>query len=513
MNMSDRGELVVKPVPDVKNTGVSSPPIGQRLSTRVLVLTALFVMISASVIFMPAMMRYRYLQIDAQLASAHTAGLTLTMAADRQLSADEQLRLLRHVGMYRIEIDPPDGRTVILSEPKPPYPVAAYVLPKGPTLGLLADTVASLFRAHSHVVRMIGPAPRAPTVLVDVVLDEAAIDSQLRTFTERTALFLMVVSTVVAAMAYFVSRALILAPLRRLTGSMIAFRSHPDDPDNVIAVTGRRDEIGVAETELAAMQSAMRQTLGQRGRLAALGEAMSKINHDLRGILSTARLISDRLTESDDPIVKRSLPPLLGALDRAVRLCKHTLDFAAVEPVLKRTRFPLRVFIDDVAGALMPGGKLALINDVSADIFVHADRDQFFRAFSNLLSNSLQARARRFSVGAYPGEDKGMVITVTDDGAGISEAVQADLFQPFAGRVRSGGTGLGLAIVREVIRGHGGTIALKSTGPMGTVFEIVLPRSAVTSAPKLRAARRWGALRTIDGSKSGERAADGRRDR
>ena len=76
-----------------------------------------------------------------------------------------------------------------------------------------------------------------------------------------------------------------------------------------------------------------------------------------------------------------------------------------------------------------------------------------------------------------------------------------------------GGTGLGLAIVREVFRGHGGSIEVKSTGPMGTSFEVVLPSSAVTSAPKLRASRRWGAWRAIDGAKSGNRAVERNRDR
>ena len=139
-----------------------------------------------------------------------------------------------------------------------------------------------------------------------------------------------------AAAMFMMLKRLLLAPLRTLTASMIAFRNRPHDPGHVITVSGRRDEIGVAEVELATMQNALRQTLGQHGRLAALGEAVSKINHDLRSILSTARLLSDRLAESDDPTVKKSLPPILSALDRAVRLCKGTLDFAATEPVLRQ---------------------------------------------------------------------------------------------------------------------------------------------------------------------------------
>ena len=481
--------------------------MGSRLSTRLLILTALFVLSVAWVIFLPGLMRYRYLQMSSELATGYTAALAAAATAPLP-NAEQQDRLLKRIGMIRVELDHPDGRRIALAVNDVPQGVATYALPRGATMKLLRDTFASLFRSHSHIARMIGPSPQDKTVLVDIVIDEATLDSQIRTFAKRMTLFLLAIALTVAGAAFFVLRSLILAPLSRLADSMVAFREQPDNPDNVIAVSGRRDEIGVAESELAAMQTTVRQTLGQQGRLAALGEGVSKINHDLRGILSTARLVSDRLAESDDPIVKKSLPPLLSALDRAVRLCRHTLDFAVTEPVLRRTRFSLQLFIDDVAAATA-SGKLLLINEVPSGIFVHADRDQLFRAFSNLINNTIQAKARRFSVGVHANEDKGLTLTVMDDGIGIPDAVQADLFQPFAGRIRNGGTGLGLAIVREVIRGHGGSISLKSTGAMGTVFEIVLPRSAITSAPKIRAARRWGGFRTIDGSK-GDRVVDGR---
>lgn len=458
-------------------------------------------MVASSIIFTPALMRYRYLQIASQLSIAHTAALAADVTPDKTLSGDDQIKILKHVDAHRVDVRWPDGRTLSLAEPKFPVPHITYVLPEGVTAGLFKDTFASLVRDGDGTVQLRGPSPQDADAIVDVVIDESILDRQLRTFAVRMSFFTMTISITVATMVFVVLRTLILAPLKRLTGSMVAFRNRPGDPGRVIAVTGRRDEIGVAERELAAMQSVLRSTLGQHGRLAALGEAVSKINHDLRGILSTARLVSDRLAESDDPIVKKSLPPLLSALDRAVRLCKRTLDFSAAEPVLKRMRFPFKLFIDEVAVAVVPaaGPGFVLINDMPLNVFVYADRDQFFRAFSNLISNAIEAKARRFSIGAHRNEEDGLIITVADDGAGIPDAVRANLFQPFAGRSRVGGTGLGLAIVREVIRGHGGTIALTSTGPLGTVFEIVLPPSAVTSAPKVRAARRWGGLRTIDG--------------
>jgi signal transduction histidine kinase len=469
-------------------------------------------MVASTIIFAPALMRYRYLQIAGQLSIAQTAALAAEVAPDNALTLADQVKILNHIDAHRIDVRWPDGRALSLAEPEFPAPGITYDLPDGITAGLFVDTFASLLRVGEGTVRLHGPSPQDADAVVDVVIDESILDRQLRTFAARMSFFTMLISITVATMVFVVLRTLILAPLKRLTVSMVAFRNRPEDPGRTIAVSGRQDEIGVAERELAAMQSVLRSTLGQHGRLAALGEAVSKINHDLRGILSTARLVSDRLAESDDPIVKKSLPPLLSALDRAVRLCKRTLDFSAAEPVLKRMRFPFKLFVDEVAIAVVPaaGPGFVLINDVPLDVFVYADRDQFFRAFSNLIGNAIEAKARRFSIAAHRNEDDGLVITVADDGTGIPDTVRANLFQPFAGRSRVGGTGLGLAIVREVIRGHGGTIALTSTGPLGTVFEIVLPPSAVTSAPRVRAARRWGGLRTIDGHLSDGQKSTGR---
>ena len=504
---------MVQPVSGASDVEMRSQAMGLGLSTRILILTAIFVMVATSIIFTPALMRYRYLQMANQLATAHTAALAAEVAPDKILSSGDQATILKLVGMHRIDVRWPDGQTLLLSESEFPAAAITYDLPQGVTTGLLADTFSSLLKASDATVHLRGPSPQDINAVVDVVIDESILNRQLRTFAVRMSFFMMAISIAVATMVFIALRVLILAPLKRLTVSMIAFRNRPDDPGQVIAVSGRKDEIGVAERELAAMQSVLRSTLGQHGRLAALGEAVSKINHDLRGILSTARLVSDRLAESDDPIVKKSLPPLLSALDRAVRLCKRSLDFSASEPALKRMRFPLKLFIDEVAAtAMMPavGTGFVAINDVPLDLFVYADRDQFFRAFSNLIGNAIEAKARRFAIGARRNEDEGLVITVADDGTGIPDAVRANLFKPFAGRSRVGGNGLGLAIVREVIRGHGGTIALTSTGPLGTVFEIVLPPSAVTATPKVRAARRWGGLRTIDGQTGAGQTNNGR---
>ncbi len=97
----------------------------------------------------------------------------------------------------------------------------------------------------------------------------------------------------------------------------------------------------------------VRLALQQRARLAALGTAVSKINHDLRGILATARLITDRLAESDNPEVRKAAPALLRSLDRAVDLCSDTLNFTREGPPKPEFEtFPLNDLIDEVGEGL-----------------------------------------------------------------------------------------------------------------------------------------------------------------
>jgi signal transduction histidine kinase len=67
-----------------------------------------------------------------------------------------------------------------------------------------------------------------------------------------------------------------------------------------------------------------------------------------------------------------------------------------------------------------------------------------------------------------------------DIGRGLPKKVQDNLFRPFTGSGRRGGTGLGLAIARDLVRAHGGDLALRSTGPAGTEFVMGLASADVT---------------------------------
>jgi signal transduction histidine kinase len=113
---------------------------------------------------------------------------------------------------------------------------------------------------------------------------------------------------------------------------------------------------------------------------------------------------------------------------------------------------------------------------------------------SNLVRNAAQAIDAAGSDGRVtvtarngPGQTE---IRVADTGPGLPQKARDNLFQPFRGAVRQGGSGLGLVIAAELVRGHGGSLALQETGPAGTVFRILLP---APGPPEGRAARRYTA--------------------
>jgi signal transduction histidine kinase len=233
------------------------------------------------------------------------------------------------------------------------------------------------------------------------------------------------------------------------------------------------------------MQKELRAALRQKTRLATLGAAVAKINHDLRNSLSTAVLVSDRLADIDDPEVKAVAPRLYDAMDRAVNLCSQILNYVQ-DPALRLrpTYFHLQELVAEVGAVMrdpetlgLGGGapdRLEWHNAVEFELDVDADRQQLFRVLTNLGQNARQAGAGKVTVSARK-EGDSVLIDVADDGPGISSGARECLFKPFAGSERAGGTGLGLVIARDIMRAHGGDISLAETGDTGTTFRLRLP--------------------------------------
>ena len=456
------------------------------LSARLLVLTIFFVMVSEVLIFVPSVARFRMTYFENLLAAGHIAIMALEVSATGELQQGLTDKLLAQVGARGVALHRRDGTVLRLDSSNPPQPDITINLTHPDILLAIRGSFRALLGNGNRVLRVLGPSATDRAETVEVLLDEAPLRGEMWDFGIRILELSVVISLVTAALVYLSLQWLLVRPMRRITASMMNFREDPEDASRMIAVSGRKDEIGVAERELGVLQKTVRQALGQHARLAALGTAVTKINHDLRNILATARLVTDGLTASAAPEVRRVAPRLLDAIDRAVALCTRTLDFSREgAPPLAPSRFSIASLIDEIGPALgLSADDLTIDRAISPKLTVEADRDQLYRVLLNLARNAVEAGAHRLRFSAAR-EGNAVAIEVVDDGPGLPPKARDNLFRPFFGSARPGGSGLGLAIARELMRAHGGELALVSSTASGTVFRLILPAPdrAISRAP------------------------------
>ena len=456
---------------------LSLPPLAQSLSARLLLLTIAFVMLAEVLIYAPSIGRFRLVYLEERLAAAHLAILALEATPDQMIGEDLKRELLDHVGAYSVGLTRPGAGKLMLMVTTPGPVDASYDLREASFFGLIGDAFMTLMDDGGRILRVVGVSPKDRKTLVEVVLEEAPLRRQMLGYSERILALSLVISLFTAALVYLSLHLLMVRPMRRITESMARFRDDPEDASRIIKPSARSDEVGVAQRELAEMQEGLRGALQQRARLAALGAGITKISHDLRNILATARLVSDRLVESEDPEVRRTAPTLLSAIDRAVNLCAQTLNFTSEgAPAVDLSRFDLGELVREV-GASLPeqlNGQARWHSLIEENFEVSADREQLHRVLSNLGQNAVQAGATKVEVAARRDDDR-FVIDVTDNGPGLSPRARAHLFKPFAGSSHPGGTGLGLAIARELMRAHGGDVQLERSTSEGTSFRLILP--------------------------------------
>jgi len=446
------------------------------LSFRVLCLTIFFVMVSEVLIYTPSIARFRLSYLTEKLDKAHLAAMAIDGSPDRVISQELTFELLDHVGAYEIVVVGDDGADRALSRPMRPQGQVEVDLQDPMAVALVVDAFDALFQAGNRILRVTGPAPMDPSATVVITLDEYPMRAEMYDYSWRILNLSILISVFTAALVFVSLRWLMVRPLERITGSLVAFRKRPEDRGTDLDDKGRRDEIGVALRELGLMKEEMRAALRQRTRLAALGTAVSKISHDLRNMLSTATLISDRLAMSQDPDVQKVTPTLVKAIDRAAALCSTTLNFARETPPLSLAPIPLQELAADLRSGLpAPDGREVRVVLIQEEDFVlHADRDQMYRVLSNIAANAVTAGADAVRLIARRQGDR-LVLDIVDNGPGIPEEGRGRLFQPFQFSTRPGGSGLGLTIARDLVQAHGGTLALERTGSDGSTFRIDVP--------------------------------------
>jgi signal transduction histidine kinase len=464
------------------------------LSGKLLVLTTLFVMIAEILIYVPSIANFRVSWLSDRLSAAYTAALVLSASPEGMVPDTLSRQLLDSIGARAVAMKTGNQRRLLAVAEIPPRVDQEVDVRNVSWSRAIIDAFGTLASTENDVILAVGPAPRGGE-FVEIIVDEVPLRKAMWAYSFNILLLSLLISGITATLVYFTLHYLFVRPLHRLTANLIAFHNDPENPASVIAVSTRQDEVGTAERELAAMQRDLAGMLAQKSRLASLGLAVSKINHDLRNLLTTAQLFSDRLARLTDPTVQRFAPKLVRALERAISFCESTLSYGRVqEPQPDRRMVPLDPLVEEVRETLGLDADTPLrwVSSVERGLMVDADPDQMFRVLVNIARNAVQALESRAA--ADPGRDQVRItgrregavvlIEVSDTGPGLSPQARAHLFEAFQSSNRSGGAGLGLAIAAELVRAHGGEIRLVD-GTIGATFRVTVPDRAV----ELRARR------------------------
>ena len=464
------------------------------LSGKLLVLTLLFVMLAEVLVYVPSVANFRLSWLNDRLGSAHTAALVLEAAPTGTVPESLASEILESIGAKAVAMKTGQQRRLLaISKTLPPVQHDIDMRSVSWAAAVF-DAFETLLSADNDIMRVVGHAPMGGE-FIEIVIEEKPLREAMLWFSANVLLLSLFISGGTAVLVYLSLHYLFVRPMRRFTAEMVAFRQEPENPARILVPSARRDEIGVAEQELAGMQTELASMLHQKSRLAALGLAVSKINHDLRNLLASAQLFSDRLGSLPDPTVQRFAPKLMRALERAIEFCQATLSYGSVQETLPDRRLtPLQPLVDELIETLGLGAdsSITFVTAVERGLRVDADPDQLFRVLMNLGRNSLQALESRAP--NEPGRDQirltgrregaVAVIEIADTGPGIGDRARGHLFEAFHGSTKAGGTGLGLAIAAELVRAHGGSIRL-AEGTLGASFRIAIPDRAV----ELRARR------------------------
>jgi signal transduction histidine kinase len=231
-------------------------------------------------------------------------------------------------------------------------------------------------------------------------------------------------------------------------------------------------------------------------QLASVGFLAAGVAHEINNPLASIAMCAESLESrlggpamDDDAtaVTRRYLELIQTEAFRCKGITEKLLDFSRLGEV-RRQATALVPLVEDVAEMLRHVGRFAgrtVEIGREQDALVMANPQEIKQVVLNLLVNALDSieQQGRVRVEVRRGAGEG-VLTVSDDGCGMSDEVLEHLFEPFFTRRRAGqGTGLGLSIVQRIVADHGGRIEATSPGPgLGATFRVTLPLADVGAA-------------------------------
>jgi signal transduction histidine kinase len=480
--------------------GLALPLQSFGLAARVLAVTIGFVFLAMGLFYVTRLTAHREMWLHGKISAAQTTVEAFGLAGPTPPPQELSQKILHSVDVKSLAVETPAGRREFVIAGGPPAGAESITADDNSYLESMAATFHALFAAPRTLVELHAPA-QANQPAIEFAFDETPLIQSLWRVSRNFLTISLTIAAVVTCVLWAALWRMVLQPVRRLTSNIIAFGESPQDASRVIAPTGRGNEIGRAESALAVMQRSLAHELAQRKRLAELGMAVARINHDLRNILSAAQLISDRLATITDPLAQRLAPRLVATLDRAIQFCQSTLTYGASRELPPARR---RFDLSELANQVVESGKAE--NDAAIDynieipprFCVYADPDHILRVLENLSRNAAQALMAK---GATDGRPKAIrfaairtdglaLIEVSDTGPGFPPDQNERIFEPFHKSTSEIGAGLGLAIAADLVTRNGGAITLAPAKAddfyCGARFLIKLPTADAAARKPVR---------------------------
>lgn len=460
--------------------------ISRSLSSKVLLLAITFVMVAEVLVFVPSAAIYRQNWLSERAERAGHLTLALMGVPDYEGSeilstkfmedTDVIMLSTKRAGMTELILGaPPDSEDFEIIDMREPRRIPDFT-----------DTFKTFFGSDDGYLRVQAMPIMDGQEGLEYIVPKASLKQAMQDYSHRILLLSLIIAIITGLMLYAALSVVIVRPVKALASGLSAFREDPETRRSNLPPSRRKDEIGQLQRAFYDMKQSVRAALKQQDRLATLGLAMAKINHDLRNVLTSAQLVSDRIAMDKDERIAKMGQRLVRAVDRGVKLCADVLDFSNSQedpPEIQdiRISFLLGEVAADVLPAFDTGDKsIRFINNVDTNISVEGDMDHTYRILLNLFRNAAQAMS------TIPDEDyvqeleisadtePGLVrVTIKDTGPGLPQKAQDNLFKAFASSSGHGSTGLGLTISRELARDQGGDLILSESGENGTAFTVI----------------------------------------
>ncbi len=477
------------------------PGVRRSLSTQLLMLTILVVLITEIIIMIPSVAHQHTSWLRMRTEATYLVGLALNDLQETAVNDGMVEKILMSANITGVTLQTGNAQTVILASG---VTVLDYDdihdidLDQYNRFDMIIDAWKTIAGGGAKLIRVVDHTTLQNSRIQDLILSRSQLRQSLRSYALNILALSLLISCITALFVYWSLNNLIIKPVRNMRENMLQFEADPENPDTVLLPSTRMDEIGDAERDLNMLEQRLQTLLNERRRLAALGAGISKISHDLRNILASAQLMSDRLVKSDDPRVKKLSPRLVDALDRAIILSRETLNYGRISPeILNRETIKLHDLINDIFDDTA-SMHVTMTNQVPEETIVKIDRTQFHRGVTNIIRNSVEALlpdgventdADSFEPGQttdktinVTAENHGgsTIIEISDNGPGLPDTAKEFLYEPFKGSYKPGGSGLGIAITAEVVRAHGGQLNLIKSDNSGATFRITIPQNTKT---------------------------------